>query len=141
MTNFSDVGKFHEKFGLDNTTFRDVGPREWDSELMNFRADFLKEELDEFTDAAADQDIAGVADALIDLVYVAMGTAHLLGLPWEALWTEVQRANMDKQRAAVDGSDSKRGSAFDVVKPEGWRSPDIAKILEWNGWSQMQMGC
>jgi predicted HAD superfamily Cof-like phosphohydrolase len=76
-----------------------------------------------------------MADALIDLVYVAMGTAHLLGLPWEALWNEVQIANMRKVRAAADASDSKRGSAFDVVKPPGWQPPNIKRILENYGWT------
>ena len=38
-------------------------------------------------------------DALIDLTYVAMGTAYMMGLPWQDLWDEVQRANMSKVRA------------------------------------------
>lgn len=141
MTNFTDVGRFHEKFGLDNTTFRDVGPREWDKDLMEFRLKFLREELDEFIEGKNEQDVVKMFDALLDLVYVAMGTAHLLGLPWEAGWSLVQQANMAKVRAAADGSDSKRGSAFDVVKPEGWEPPDLQKVLNLYGWNQMPMGC
>lgn len=142
-SNFDDVGEFHLRFGLHNitaTSLDDVidgrssmaGPTmaEADEELMGFRIKFLREELQEFEDGYAEQDIAQMADALIDLVYVAMGTAHFLGLPWQELWNEVQAANMAKIRAAKDGSDSKRGSSFDVVKPEGWTPPNIENTLK-----------
>jgi hypothetical protein len=36
---------------------------------------------------------------------------------------------MKKVRAAKDGSDSVRGSAWDVVKPPGWTAPDIESVL------------
>lgn len=150
MSNINDVGAFHEKFGLprvgrycslcDQTHDFDPavqpGPREVPDELLDFRGKFLDEELAEFYKGMADEDIAQMADALVDLVYVAMGTAHLLGLPWEELWDDVQRANMAKVRAASDGSDSKRGSAWDVVKPEGWVPPDTWRVLERHGWSR-----
>ena len=93
------------------------------------------EELDEFNLAADSDDVPGMFDALIDLVYVALGTAHILNLPWEAGWDQVQRANMAKVRAAKDGSDSKRGSGWDVVKPDGWRAPDLEAVLQSMGWT------
>jgi len=45
------------------------------------------------------------------------------------LWNEVQRANMSKVRASSE-SQSKRGSSLDVIKPEGWRGPDIQGVLD-----------
>ena len=101
---------------------------------MDFRVKFLEEELEEFKEGRREGNHAKMFDALLDLVYVAMGTAHLQGYPWEAGWTEVQEANMAKVRAAKDGSDSKRGSQYDVVKPDGWQPPDIDFLLEWLGW-------
>jgi predicted HAD superfamily Cof-like phosphohydrolase len=130
VNNFEDVGIFHERFGLHNATFFRPGPRRWDRTLLEFRLKFLKEELKEFEDAMKRHDDAEMFDALIDLVYVAMGTAHLQGYPWEEGWDAVQRANMQKVRALPDGSDSKRDSSFDVVKPNGWTAPDIAAILK-----------
>lgn len=131
MSNFEDVGEFHEKFDL--PFVREVmleSPRpSWDHELLEFRTKFMQEELDEFTEAVEDHDHAKAFDALLDLVYVAMGTAHIQGYPWQAGWSEVQRANMKKVRAAADGSDSKRGSKWDVVKPPGWEPPDITSVL------------
>lgn len=126
-SNFDDVGAFHRKFDLPVTT--DGRPREIDSDLIGFRWRFLIEELGEFFDGMADNDHAQMFDALIDLVYVALGTAHLLNYPWQRGWDAVQAANMGKIRAARDGSDSKRGSGWDVVKPDGWQPPDIAAIL------------
>lgn len=142
MTNFSDVGDFHEKFGL--PVVREQGPQslgfgpgptgaENNEELMQFRIKFMEEELLEFIKGFEEGDIAQMADALADLQYVVLGTAHILGLPWQALWDDVQRANMTKERAAADGSNSKRGSSFDVVKPEGWVGPETHEILRANG--------
>jgi len=139
MTNFNDVGDFHEKFGLpfveSNNTINlpgDTGAEKNDA-LMQFRIKFMEEELTEFIQGYEFKDIAQMADALVDLSYVVLGTAHMLGLPWQELWDDVQRANMTKERAASDGSNSKRGSSFDVVKPEGWVGPETHEILRANG--------
>lgn len=128
MTDFSDVGEFHQKFGLHHFV---QGPvPEIDPDLMEFRIKFMQEELDEFKEGVEEGDHAKMFDALIDLVYVALGTAHFQGYPWQHGWDRVQAANMAKVRAKADGSDSKRGSAFDVVKPPGWTPPDIEGLLE-----------
>lgn len=135
--NFDDVGMFHEKFGLPSVCWiSDIGPKELPQELVEFRIKFLQEELDEFIEGYNEDDQAKMADALIDLVYVAMGTAHFMGLPWQELWKDVQQANMRKVRAQSDGSNSKRGSSFDVVKPEGWVGPKTEEILSSYGWTQ-----
>jgi predicted HAD superfamily Cof-like phosphohydrolase len=129
-SNFDDVGDFHQVFDLDNATHHPPRPHVLDADLMAFRVKFLYEELRELEDAYAEADIAGMFDALIDLAYVTFGLAHLMGLPWQLGWNEVQRANMMKERAASDGSNSKRGSAYDVIKPPGWTPPNIRAILE-----------
>ena len=124
LSNYEEVAAFHEKYGL---TY-DGKPRLLDEDTVKFRLKFLEEELMEFRVSALNDDLPGMADALIDLVYVAMGTAYMMGLPWQPLWNEVQRANMTKVRASSQGQ-SKRGSALDVIKPEGWRGPDIEGVL------------
>lgn len=160
---FDDVGDFHRKFGLPvvicegDVSDEQPGPREVDPELLLMRANFLLEELMEFMEACdltwagtgqitivhadpgeeAEVDHGQAFDALIDLVYVAMGTAHLFGYPWHHGWRLVQNANMAKVRAQADASDSKRGSSYDVVKPPGWTPPDIEGLLRYYGWDQM----
>ena len=123
-TNFDDVVAFHTKFGVGSETER---PHLLAVDLFEFRAKFLLEELHEFLDAHRERDLVKSFDALIDLVYVALGTADLMSLPWESGWDIVQRANLAKRRAAsLDESlrETGRGHAFDVVKPEGWVSPE-----------------
>jgi len=157
--NFGDVGRFHTKFGLPNVNDEGPGPTEVDPDLLRFRLKFLLEELTELMQAVGaqfvpeydpiDRDIVGMGimldadagvdhgkafDALLDLVYVAHGTAHILGYPWQDGWDLVQKANMSKVRAQADGSDSKRGSSFDVVKPPGWTPPDIEGLLRRYGY-------
>jgi predicted HAD superfamily Cof-like phosphohydrolase len=148
-----DVGIFHTKFGLDNTIQNKPGPRIWNQEQLEFRLKFLKEELQEFEDGMHAQDPEQMFDALLDLVYVAHGTSHLLGFPWREGWAEVQRANMTKERCKIGhkyvGDPHRglcdicaqpfikhgvRGSLWDVIKPAGWTPPDIRGILKKFGW-------
>lgn len=122
-----DIQDFHSKFQLE---YKD-GARQLPAELQDFRSKFLQEELDEYNEAVKEKDLVKQFDALIDLVYVAIGTAYLQGLPFQLGWTAVHAANMLKVRAERE-SDSKRGSTFDVVKPEGWQKPDpiLARMIE-----------
>ena len=131
-SNFEDVSLFHAKFDLHQSR-SDPGPQKVPLDVFEFRLRFLYEELHEFEDAWANRNEADLADALIDLVYVAMGTAHIFGFPWQELWDEVQRANMSKVRA-TSSEQSTRRSKFDVVKPKGWTPPNIAAVLQKHGW-------
>lgn len=134
QSDFNSVGDFHHKFGLTSVTHSLPHPHKLPVELLLFRYKFMREELEEFLEAYIKGDLPKQADALVDLVYVVLGTAHLMGLPWHELFEEVQRANMAKERAKADGSNSTRGSSFDVVKPPGWTPPDIEDVLLRNGW-------
>lgn len=120
-----DVLAFNQKFNLPTP----VAPQLMSDEMAAFRARFLEEELAEFEEAMHNDDVAGMADALVDLVYVAIGTAVIMGLPWQRLWDEVQRSNMDKVRTER-ADQSKRGTMFDVVKPPGWQPPRIKEIID-----------
>lgn len=62
--------------------------------------------------------ICDIADALADLIYVAIGTALEFGIPFNRVWSAVQRANMAKVGGSVR-EDGKR------LKPPGWTPPDI----------------
>ena len=120
-----DIKEFHEKFNLVGV----IKPGLLPADIVQFRIKFLQEELDEYITATAHGDIAGQLDALVDLVYVALGTAYLAGLPFQVAWDEVHACNMRKVKAGTNGEGSKRGSPHDVIKPEGWQGPDYSKIL------------
>lgn len=138
-TFFEDVGHFHQRFDLPCAR-PDRGPiarpRLLDEETFRFRLKFLKEEIEELEDAHDTRRLDKFADALVDLVYVALGTAHLAGVPFEAVWREVHAANMKKVRA-TSAEQSKRGSTLDVVKPPSWQPPDVARVLIEHGWAEL----
>jgi len=125
MTIISDIDDFHQKFGF---TKRVIGEKP-DLALLQFRLKFLCEELFEMQTDARKNDLAGVLDALVDLVYVAVGSAWLLNLDFEGAWKLVHAANMAKVRATSD-TVSKRGTTLDVVKPAGWTAPQISQVLD-----------
>lgn len=87
----------------------------------------LREEVDEFGEATEKQDVAGAADALIDLVYFALGRLVEMGVPAAAVFEEVQRANMQKERGELSKRPHSKG--FDAVKPAGWGAPDHDFLL------------
>lgn len=120
-----DIALFHEKFNLEY----EGPPRLLAQDLHAFRSNFMEEELAEYCKAYAEQDLEGQLDALVDLVYVALGTAYLHGFDFNEAWRRVQHANMQKVRAQTS-SDSKRGSMHDVVKPKGWRPPDLSDLVK-----------
>lgn len=136
-----DIEDFHEKFGL---SYKGK-PRALLGELFDFRLGFMREEVNEYEDeqealkiALDRNDEQGIAlrlekqlDALIDEVYVVLGTAYLqFGRRiFNEAWDRVHRANMQKIRAETK-DDSKRGSTFDVVKPQGWKAPNHLDLVE-----------
>lgn len=129
---FELVGEFHEKFGFpvvdESSKPQLLNEENGKKDIAEFRRKFLQEELAEFIKAQDEDDIVGIADALVDLVYVALGTAHYYGLPFEELFDEVQRSNMEKIRVESE-TESKRGTTWDVRKPVGWRPPDLGYII------------
>lgn len=140
-----DIREFHEKFMLNY----DGRPAPLEPELLEFRARFMQEELDEYNiagsklqlllhnrEAWGEIDNAEIAhllelqlDALVDLVYVVLGTSYLHGFDFKEAWRRVHDANMQKVRAER-ASDSKRGSTYDVVKPDGWEPPSHTDLVE-----------
>lgn len=135
MGQHKDVDQFHKKFGVDAQ--HPEKPETMEVTLFQFRHKFLQEELQEFSDAHGKNDIVKAVDSLIDLVYVAHGTALLMGVTpekWNACWQAVHQANMLKIRVeSVEESTNAtgRGHASDVRKPDGWQSPEpiLAAVL------------
>ena len=120
-----DIDRFHKKFGFEKNTKVGIPNN---PELINFRTSFLMEELSEYTNAIVKKDSAAALDALVDIVYIALGTAWLFNLPFDKAWKEIQAANMKKVRAK--DTTGKRGTKFDVIKPKDFKEPNIRRIIE-----------
>lgn len=118
------VAEFHAKFGVPvNDT-----PGFPSKEVLKFRLDTLAEELEEINNAAKRGDLEDFLDGLVDLVYFAMGTAHVCALPFNDAFREVHEANMRKVNASAENP-GKRGFGGDIVKPEDWVGPNMKKII------------
>lgn len=82
------------------------------------RHGFMAEELQEFLDA---EGVELQADAVIDLIYFAIGTMVNMGVEPGKLFDIVHEANMTK--LWPDGRPRHRDEDGKVLKPPGWRDP------------------
>jgi predicted HAD superfamily Cof-like phosphohydrolase len=137
-----DVQQFMKKFGQDY----DGAPRALPSSLGTFREDFMEEELSEykkhsrrlaslldetpFTDVdGVTHELDNILDALVDKIYIDIGTALLHGFDLREAFRRVHFANMQKERVAR-ASESTRYSAWDVRKPAGWTAPSHKDLVQ-----------
>lgn len=111
---WNDVREFHEKFGHPVGTV----PQMIGTKRKLSRAKWMNEEVAEFLVA---EDIYEQADAMIDLMYFALGTMVEMGLEPDELFSIVQKANMDK--LWPDGKPHYNPKDNKVIKPEGWQDP------------------
>lgn len=85
----------------------------------------------ELIEAFDNRDLPAIARELADVVYVAYGTAHSLGIPLDRVIAEVHAANMRK--FGPDGRPIAVREDGKVLKPDGWTGPDVAAVLDENG--------
>lgn len=90
--------------------------------FLEFRVDFLKEELMETQAALTNNDAEEIVDGLIDLCVVAIGTLDAFGVDPYKAWDAVLEANMNKQVGKKPSRPNPLGVP-DLIKPEGWTAP------------------
>ena len=120
------VQLFHEAFGLGvkQQPTADLG------EAKNMlRFNLMKEENEEYLEAAKNGDVVEVADALGDMLYILCGTILEHGMQYkiEAVFEEIQRSNMSK--LGSDGSPLYREDGK-VLKGPSYSVPDLRRIFE-----------
>jgi len=84
----------------------------------------LNEEISEFEQADEANDLPGQVDAMLDLVYFALGILYKMGLsPLEinTLFTAVHEANMTKAIGKKKGREVE--GATDAIKPVDFKDP------------------
>jgi len=123
---YADVLAFHDKLGIRPRMAVPTPLHRLPGGAGRERVRHQSEETAELTVAHAAGDLAAQADALVDIVYVAIGTAIMMGIDqgaWKEIWDAVQAANISK--VPVDGGKQ-------AAKPAGWRDPveAIQEIIE-----------
>ena len=144
-----NIRDFHVKYGLGY----DGPPRILSRHLHSFRHEFMLEEAGEWhlavshigdhlesgdpPDAAEiTHHMAKSLDAIVDVMYVTLGTAYLQGFTEKEIseaWRRVHEANMKKVRGP-----SPRSEQFDIVKPPGWEPPKLDDLVEHHSYSRPQ---
>lgn len=120
------VQEFHTAFniGYKNNPIADLG------EAKNtLRFNLMKEENEEYFEAAQNNDLVEVADALGDMLYILCGTIieHGMQHKIEEVFNEIQRSNMSK--LGEDGLPIYREDGK-VLKGPNYFKPNIKEILE-----------
>ena len=120
------VRDFHDAFGI---VIAESPMGTISAADVQLRHDLMREENEEYLEAAAKGDLVEVADALGDMLYILCGTILKHGLQHkiEDVFNEIQRSNMSKLGA--DGKPIYREDGK-VLKGERYFRPNIAAILQ-----------
>ena len=120
MSIFNDMKSMHHQYGV-HEAVANLTPKQLTT-FMQFRLDFLKEELDETNAAFTDRDPEEIVDGLIDLIVIAAGTLDLFGVNGQAAWDEVLRCNKAKEVGIKPSRPNPLGLP-DLIKPSDWKGP------------------
>ncbi|MFZ9003410.1 MAG: hypothetical protein ACO20F_10465 [Robiginitalea sp.] len=120
------VAEFHRAFGLG---IKDQPSAELPLEKNLLRYKLMREENEEYLDAATRGDLVEVADALGDMLYILCGTIleHGMQDKIEEVFSEIQRSNMSK--LGPDGKPIYREDGKVLKGPE-YFEPDIKTVLD-----------
>ena len=120
------VEEFHKIYKLGNSK-EPIGKLENNKEKLRF--DLMKEENEEYLEAAAKGDIVEVADALGDMLYILCGTIIEHGMQdlIDEVFEEIHRSNLSKLDENGNPIYRKDGK---VIKGPNYFKPDIKKIIE-----------
>ena len=114
------VREFQLKFGHPVSEF----PRQLEYDRAIKRYHWMMEEITEFIEA---NDIVEQADAMIDVIYFALGTLVEMGIRPDKLFDIVQEANMAKLWPDGRPHYNKEGK---TIKPSTWKDPHNALEME-----------
>jgi len=117
---YQDIVDFHKQVVLDNFPKQPYVPGK---QLKLLRGELIIEEIRETLDAIDKDDLVKIADGIADSIVVLLGTAVTYGIDMRPIWDEVHRTNMLKKggKRRVDGK---------LLKPKGWKSPEIERIVK-----------
>ncbi len=120
------VQTFHEAFGL-GVKHSPTSALTKEKNLLRFN--LMKEENEEYLEAANNNDLVEVADALGDMLYILCGTIieHGMQHKIEEVFNEIQKSNMSKLGA--DGKPIYREDGK-VLKGPNYFKPNIKAILD-----------
>lgn len=119
---YQDIVNFHEEVLHDRQDEGISTPHIPSQKIKELRIELMVEEFSELLQAYDSGDLVGVADGGTDLIVVILGAMISSGIDLRPIWKEVHKTNMAK-KGGLKRADGK------LLKPEGWKSPEIGKLL------------
>ena len=121
----NSVKIFHEVYKL---SYKDSPVADIGIDKINLRFKLMEEENQEYLEAAKNNDIIEVADALGDMLYILCGTIieHGMQDKIEEIFDEIQKSNLSK--LGDDGKPIYRNDGK-VMKGPNYFKPNISEIL------------
>ena len=125
LTKINKVKEFHETFGLE---IHEQPTAVVSDRIIALRHRLMAEENDEYLEAAKNNDLVQVADALGDKLYILCGTiiAHGMQHKIVEVFEEIHRSNMsklDENGKPIYREDGK------IMKSNRYFVPDIESVL------------
>ena len=118
-----DINEMQYKYGVHKWMHDNRKNPDQLKRYLEFRIDFLQEELSETEAALVGMDAEEIVDGLIDLCVVAIGTLDAFGVDAHKAWDEILKANLAKEVGVKPERPNPMGLP-DLIKPEGWEGPD-----------------
>ena len=123
------VRQFHDAFGIEN---KQKPTAQLSEKVYQLRYNLMKEENEEYLEAAEAGDMVEIADALGDMMYILCGTILSHGMDYiiDDVFEEIQQSNMsklDENGKPIYREDGK------VMKGANYFKPNIKSILEKHG--------
>lgn len=120
------VKEFHQVFGLD---YHETPQAQLSERIITLRHNLMKEENEEYLEAAQQGDLNLIADALGDKLYILCGTIIAHGLQHKIVdvFNEIHRSNMSKlddQGKPIYREDGK------IMKSTNYFLPDIDGVMK-----------
>tara|TARA_Y100001963_G_scaffold159240_1_gene262046 strand:+ start:1724 stop:2137 length:414 start_codon:yes stop_codon:yes gene_type:complete len=117
-----DMAVMHRKYGVNDWMEKNKNDRDKVLKFLEFRLEFLKEELEETVDACKNHDPEEIVDGLIDLCVIAIGTLNAFDVDPHKAWDEILKCNMNKEVGIKPGRPNPLGLP-DLIKPKDWQGP------------------
>ena len=120
------VTLFHQAYGL---AIENKPTASLNEATTTLRFNLMKEENEEYLEAAKEGNLVEVGDALGDMLYILCGTiiSHGFQEKMEAIFDEIQRSNMSK--LGEDGKPIYRDDGK-VLKGPNYFKPNLKAIIE-----------
>jgi len=112
-----EVQTFLTKFGLSYKG----SPQSLHATIKADRIKHMREEISEYSYAKNKEE---ELDAIIDIIYLAIGTGLMQGFDIEEAFKRVHQANMKRIKNPVI---TDKGGIF---KPKGWQAPNLKDLVE-----------